>query len=106
MTKIVKLTDGINLITKLVYTLKGNNTQVEVIFTDYDGVNLEFLKKSEQGFLKYLIKEDSIEMTTSRMGVGGKYLKVSNDLKGQEIHKVKELIEYSKLSKKLEETKK
>ncbi|MBU4070267.1 MAG: hypothetical protein KJ646_04760 [Nanoarchaeota archaeon] len=100
MTKIVNLTDKSNLVTNSVYDLKGNNKQVEVIFTDYDEVNLEFLETSAQGFIKYLIKKDSIKMTTSRIGVGWKYLEVSNDLKGQEIPKG--LMEYSKLSKKLE----
>jgi len=104
MTKIVELTDESNLVTELAYTLKGKNKKVGVIFTNYDKNNLEFLERSAQGFVKYLVKEDSIEMVTSRIGIGDKYLKVNGDLKGQEIPK--ESIEYSALCKKLEEAEK
>ncbi len=87
MTSIVKLKDGSNLVTGLVYILKGENKQVEAIFTDCNKKNLEFLEKSPQGFVKYLVKENSIEMVNSRIGVGYRRLKVKDNLKGQKIPK-------------------
>lgn len=87
MKGIVELKDKSNLVMKLVYTLKGKNKQMEAILINYDANKLEFLEKSPQGFVKYLVKENLTEMVNPRIGVGGRYLKVNDNLKGQEIPK-------------------
>lgn len=87
MKGIVALKDGSNLVVESVYALKGNNKQVEAIFANYNKKGLEFLEKSSQGFVKYLVKKNSIEMVNSRIGVGNRSLKVTGNLKGQEIPK-------------------